>query len=166
MARHDAKTTGAHIHVIHDPRAAVRGADVVYTDVWASMGREAEAAERRRVLEFVAAHHGHVGLVDDPREAVAGAHAVYTDVWVSMGAEADAEKRMRELAPYQVTPDLMAAARPDAIFMHCLPAHRGEEVAAEVIDGPASVVWRQAANRLPTEQAMVYALVTGGWGRP
>jgi ornithine carbamoyltransferase len=125
-----------------------------------------EALERREVLEFVASHHGHVGLVDDPREAVAGANAVYTDVWVSMGAEADADKRRRELAPYQVTSELMAAAAPDAVFMHCLPAHREEEVTAEVIDGPASVVWRQAANRLPTEQAIVYALITGGWGRP
>jgi ornithine carbamoyltransferase len=142
---------------------ALSGVEVV---VASPPAYQAEAIERRQVLEFVAAHHGHVGLVEDPHEAVAGAHAVYTDVWVSMGAEADAEKRMRELAPYQVTPELMAAAEPDAIFMHCLPAHRGEEVAAEVIDGPASEVWRQAANRLPTEQAIVYALVTGGWGRP
>ena len=59
----------------------------------------------------------------------------------------------------------MAAAAPDAVFMHCLPAHREEEVTAEVIDGPASVVWLEAANRLPTEQAIVYALITGGWGR-
>ena len=126
---------------------------------------QAEAAERREVIDFVARHHGHVGIVDDPREAVAGAHAVYTDVWVSMGAEADADARRRELAPYQVTSALMAAAAPDAVFMHCLPAHREEEVTADVIDGPASVVWRQAANRLPTEQAIVYALITGGWSR-
>jgi ornithine carbamoyltransferase len=123
------------------------------------------ASASRSIAEFVSAHHGHVTVVEDPREAVAGANAVYTDVWVSMGAEADARRRMAELAPYRVTAELMAAADPDAVFMHCLPAHRGEEVAAEVIDGPASVVWRQAANRLPTEQALVYALVTGRWGR-
>lgn len=142
---------------------ALSGVDVV---VASPPAYQAEAAERREVLEFAAGHHGHVGLVDDPRVAVAGAHAVYTDVWVSMGAEADAEQRRREFAPYQVTSELMAAAAPDAVFMHCLPAHREEEVTAEVIDGPASVVWRQAANRLPTEQAIVYALITGGWGRP
>jgi ornithine carbamoyltransferase len=98
----------------------------------------------------------------DPAEAVAGADAVYTDVWVSMGDE-DSAARRSALAPYQVTPELMALASPDAIFLHCLPAHRGEEVSAEVIDGPASAVWQQAGNRLPTEQALLYALVTGAW---
>jgi ornithine carbamoyltransferase len=141
---------------------ALSGVDVV---VASPPAYQPEAAERRAVIKFVASHHGHVTLVEDPREAVAGAHAVYTDVWVSMGAEADAERRRLELAPYQVTSDLMAAAAPDAVFMHCLPAHREEEVTAEVIDGPASVVWLEAANRLPTEQAIVYALITGGWGR-
>jgi ornithine carbamoyltransferase len=140
---------------------ALSGVEVV---VASPPAYQAEEVERRQVLEFVAAHHGHVGIVSDPYEAVAGAHAVYTDVWVSMGAEADAERRMRELAAYQVTPELMAAAEPGAVFMHCLPAHRGEEVVADVIDGPQSVVWRQAGNRLPTEQAIVYALITGDWG--
>jgi ornithine carbamoyltransferase len=100
---------------------------------------------------------------DPPEAAVAGAAAVYTDVWVSMGQEAWAKQRRAMLAGYRVTPALMALARPDAIFMHCLPAHRGEEVDAAVIDGPGSQVWRQAANRLPTEQALLYALVTGNW---
>jgi ornithine carbamoyltransferase len=95
--------------------------------------------------------------------AVAGAAAVYTDVWVSMGQEAWAKQRRAMLAGYRVTPELMALARPDAVFMHCLPAHRGEEVDSAVIDGPASQVWRQAANRLPAEQALLYALVTGNW---
>ncbi|HEY3764074.1 MAG TPA: ornithine carbamoyltransferase [Gaiellales bacterium] len=142
---------------------ALSGVEVV---VASPPAYQAEAAARRELLDFVARHHGHAGVVEDPHEAVAGAHAVYTDVWVSMGAEADAERRRRELAPYQVTAGLMAAARPDAVFMHCLPAHRGEEMTAEVIDGPASVVWQQAANRLPTEQAIVHALITGGWSRP
>jgi ornithine carbamoyltransferase len=100
-------------------------------------------------------------VFDDPREAVAGAHAVYTDVWVSMGDEA--ADRRRDLSGYQVSPELMALAAPDAIFLHCLPAHRGEEVVAAVIDGPRSAVWQQAANRLPTEQAALYALATGAW---
>ncbi|MHB1243647.1 MAG: ornithine carbamoyltransferase [Gaiellaceae bacterium] len=103
-------------------------------------------------------------VVEDPREAVEGAHAVYTDVWVSMGEEAERAERLRELAPYQVDLALMAVARPEAVFLHCLPAHRGEEVADEVIDGPQSAVWQQAANRLPTEQALLYALISRHWG--
>jgi len=103
-------------------------------------------------------------VVEDPREAVEGAHAVYTDVWVSMGDETERAGRLRELAPYQVDLALMAVARPEAVFLHCLPAHRGEEVADEVIDGPQSAVWQQAANRLPTEQALLYALISGHWG--
>jgi ornithine carbamoyltransferase len=88
---------------------------------------------------------------------------VYTDVWVSMGEDDERERRRADLRPYQVDAKLMAHAAPDAIFLHCLPAHRGEEVAAAVIDGPQSAVWQQAANRLPTEQAALYALVTGDW---
>ena len=99
-------------------------------------------------------------VVHDPVEAVAAADAVYTDVWVSMGEEEERELRLRAFEPYRVDAALMSAARADAIFMHCLPAHRGEEVTAEVIDGPQSVVWQQAENRLPTEEALVLALVT------
>ena len=102
-------------------------------------------------------------LSHDPHAVVADADAVYTDVWVSMGEDEEREQRLRDLAPFQVTAELMAHAKPEAIFLHCLPAHRGEEVAAGVIDGPRSVVWQQAANRLPTEQALLYALVTGNW---
>ena len=98
-------------------------------------------------------------VVEDPRVAVDGAHAVYTDVWVSMGEEGERERRLRELEPYRVDAELMALARPEAVFLHCLPAHRGEEVADEVIDGPQSVVWQQAANRLPTEEALLYGLI-------
>lgn len=104
-----------------------------------------------------------VTLVEDPEQAVHGAAAVYTDVWVSMGQEAGADEHRRLLEGFRVTPRLMASARADAVFMHCLPAHRGDEVDAAVIDGPASVVFQQAANRLPTEQALLYALVTGEW---
>ena len=104
-----------------------------------------------------------VRVVTDPREAVAGAAAVYTDVWVSMGDEAEQQRRLADLRPYEVDGDLMALAADDAVFLHCLPAHRGQEVSAAVIDGPQSAVWQQAANRLPTEQAALYALVTGNW---
>jgi ornithine carbamoyltransferase len=106
---------------------------------------------------------GHVAIVNDPRAAVPGADAVYTDVWVSMGEEGEQQRRRSDLAGYQVNGELMSLARRDAIFLHCLPAHRGQEVTADVIDGPQSVVWQQAANRLPTEQALLYALITGDW---
>jgi ornithine carbamoyltransferase len=99
-------------------------------------------------------------IVHDPVEAVAGADAVYTDVWVSMGEETERAERVAALEPYRVDAALMAAAGADAVFMHCLPAHRGEEVTAEVIDGPQSVVWQQAENRLPTEEALLLALVS------
>jgi ornithine carbamoyltransferase len=112
----------------------------------------------------IVAHAGRaVQLLEDPHDAVRDAAAVYTDVWVSMGKEAGAEQHRKLLESFRVTPSLMAAARPGAIFLHCLPAHRGEEVDAAVIDGPASAVFRQAANRLPTEQALLRALITGDW---
>jgi ornithine carbamoyltransferase len=106
------------------------------------------------------ANGGSIELHVDPLRAARGADVVYSDVFVSMGDER-ADERLRTFEPYQVTSEIMASAKPSAIFMHCLPAHRGEEVAAEVIDGPQSVVFAQAANRLPTEQAVLYALIRG-----
>jgi ornithine carbamoyltransferase len=104
-------------------------------------------------------------VVDDPRAAVEDADVVYTDVWVSMGEEAEQERRRHDLARFQVNDELMGLAKPGAIFLHCLPAHRGEEVTAAVIDGPRSAVWEQADNRLPTEEALLYALITKDWRR-
>jgi len=95
----------------------------------------------------------------DPMAAVAGADLVYTDVWASMGQEAEAEARAAVFQGYQVTPAMMAAAGPKAVFMHCLPAHRGEEVAAEVIDGPQSVVFDEAENRLHVQKAVLLRLL-------
>jgi len=105
---------------------------------------------------------GRLTLTHDPVEAVRGAQAVYTDLWVSLG-NADHERRARAaaLAPYRVDAALLARAGGDAVFMHCLPAHRGEEVTAEVIDGARSIVFPQAANRLPTGQAVLCALLEG-----
>ena len=97
----------------------------------------------------------------DPMEACRGAHLVTTDVWTSMGYEAENEARRHAFAEWCVDRDMMAAARPDALFMHCLPAHRGEEVAAEVIDGPQSVVWDEAENRLHAQKALLEYLVCG-----
>lgn len=100
-----------------------------------------------------------VEVVRDVEEAVRGADVVYTDVWVSMGQEAEAERRIKDLSPYRVTAEVMAMAKPGAIFMHCLPAKRGYEVTDDVIDGPSSVVWDQAENRLHTQKALLALLL-------
>lgn len=103
-------------------------------------------------------------LCHDPVEAVAGAHAVYTDLWASMGQEYAAHLRAQVFAPYRVTEDLMAAADPSALFMHCLPAHRGQEVADAVIDSPRSSVYDQAENRLHVQKALLILLLQNGNG--
>jgi ornithine carbamoyltransferase len=100
-------------------------------------------------------------VTTDPMEAVRGADAIYTDVWTSMGQEAEAETRRQAFQGFMVTPEMMAAAGPEALFMHCLPAHRGEEVAAEVIDGPQSVVFDQVENRLHVQKALLILLMGG-----
>ena len=97
----------------------------------------------------------------DPLQACAGADLVTTDVWTSMGYEAENEARKKAFAQWCVDRDMMAAAKPDALFMHCLPAHRGEEVEAEVIDGPQSVVWDEAENRLHVQKALMEFLLFG-----
>jgi ornithine carbamoyltransferase len=112
LATEDAKLSGAKIEVVHDPAEGVRNADAVYTDVWASMGQEAEAAERRRIF-----------------------------------------------LPFQVNEDLMAKAKSDATFLHCLPAHRGDEVTDGVIDAAYSVVFQEAENRLHAQKAIMYQLM-------
>ncbi|HYG99431.1 MAG TPA: ornithine carbamoyltransferase [Terriglobales bacterium] len=117
-ARTIAATTGATVEVTNDPFAAVTGADAIYTDVWASMGQEDEAAERKRIF-----------------------------------------------APFQVNDELFAKAKPTAVFMHCLPAHRGDEVTASVIDSPRSVVYDEAENRLHIQKAILLFLL-GGIGSP
>ena len=97
----------------------------------------------------------------DPMKACEGADLVTTDVWTSMGYEAENEARKKAFADWCVDADMMAAARPDALFMHCLPAHRGEEVTAEVIDGPQSVVWDEAENRMHVQKALMEYLLLG-----
>ncbi|MBK8061293.1 MAG: ornithine carbamoyltransferase [Gemmatimonadetes bacterium] len=108
-----------------------------------------------------ARERGRVELVRDPREAVRGATVVTTDVWASMGQEEEQAARERAFAGFTVDGALMAAAEPNAIFLHCLPAHRGEEVAAEVIDGPQSRVWDEAENRLHIQKAIMAVLMGG-----
>lgn len=104
--------------------------------------------------EAIVRGNGRARVVGDPREAVAGADIVVTDTWISMGQE-HAETKLAAMMPYQVDAALMACAKPDAKFLHCLPAHRGEEVTAEVIDGPQSLIWAEAENRLHAQKSIL-----------
>ena len=113
------------------------------------------------VLAHARAAGATVRIVADPTEATRGAHVVTTDVWASMGQESEQERRARAFANYQVNATLMSAAARDAIFLHCLPVHRGEEVTAEVIDGPQSRVWLEAENRLHVQKALMAVLMGG-----
>jgi len=105
-----------------------------------------------------------VKVFDHPMDACRGAHLVTTDVWTSMGYEAENEERRKAFIDWCVDADMMAVAQPDALFMHCLPAHRGEEVAAEVIDGAQSVVWDEAENRMHVQKALMEYLLLGRIG--
>ncbi len=116
-------------------------------------------APDERIVQLAARLGVAPALTEDPHEAVAGARAVYTDVWASMGQESEAEERKDKFRPYQVDEALMDGAAEDAIFLHCLPAHRGEEVTAGVIDGPQSRVFDQAENRLHAQKALLYLLL-------
>jgi ornithine carbamoyltransferase len=109
--------------------------------------------------EVVTHSPDHVHLLSDPKEAVRGADVVITDVWTSMGQEAESKQRLADLAGFQVDGALMKLAKPDAMFLHCLPAHRGEEVSADVIDGPQSAVWDEAENRLHVQKALLETVV-------
>jgi ornithine carbamoyltransferase len=104
--------------------------------------------------EAIVRASGRARVVADPREAVAGADVIVTDSWISMG-QAHAETKLKAMMPYRVDAALMALAKPDAAFLHCLPAHRGEEVTAEVIDGPQSLIWAEAANRLHAQKSVL-----------
>ncbi|MCS3466621.1 ornithine carbamoyltransferase [Pseudomonas sp. JUb42] len=109
--------------------------------------------------QFLALGGDRVTVVRDPREAVAGAHLVTTDVWTSMGQEEESAKRMALFKPFQVTRELLDLAAADVLFMHCLPAHRGEEISEDLLDDPRSVAWDQAENRLHAQKALLEMLV-------
>jgi ornithine carbamoyltransferase len=116
--------------------------------------------------EFVAAavddastNGGSVALVADPHEAARGAHALYTDVWVSMGQDEDRARRLRDLEPYRIDDELLAQADADAVAMHCLPAHVGEEISADVLYGARCLAWEQAENRLHTQKALMALVI-------
>jgi ornithine carbamoyltransferase len=116
----------------------------------------------RKTQEDAAANGGSVELMEDPFQAVKGADVIYTDVWVSMGQEAERRWRLEVFQPYQVNRALLGAAKPTTLVMHCLPAHRGEEITADVIDGPQSIVFDHAENRLHTQKAILHFLL-GRW---
>jgi ornithine carbamoyltransferase len=149
-------------NVVHSllEAGALTGLDVT---VACPAGYEPRAEILGAAQQTAKASGATLAVAHDPRDAARAADALYTDVWVSMGEEAQQQQRLHDLAGYQVDSALMALAAPDAIFLHCLPAHRGQEVAAEVIDGSQTAVWQQAANRLPTEQAVFYALISQDW---
>ncbi|MBC7209418.1 MAG: ornithine carbamoyltransferase [Pseudomonas sp.] len=108
---------------------------------------------------FLALGGDRVQIIRDPKEAVRGAHLVTTDVWTSMGQEEETARRLAHFAPYQVTRELLDLAAPDALFMHCLPAHRGEEISQDLLDDPRSVAWDEAENRLHAQKALLEFLV-------
>lgn len=112
--------------------------------------------------EFLALAGDRATIVRDPRQAVAGAHLVSTDVWTSMGQEEESAKRLKLFAPYQVNRALLDAADPSVIFLHCLPAHRGEEISTDLLDDPRSLAWQQAENRLHAQKALLELLVAPG----
>ena len=122
-------------------------------------GYEPDPAFVAASAEDARANGGSVTLVDDPREAAGGAHALYTDVWVSMGQDGDRNRRLRDLEPYRIDDDLLALADDDAVAMHCLPAHVGEEISAEVLYGARCLAWEQAENRLHTQKALMALVI-------
>ena len=127
----------------------VEAAGLMHFDVVAACPQGFQPEE-----QAIVAGNGRARVVSDPREAVEGADIVVTDTWISMGQD-HAETKLAAMMPYQVDAALMAQAKPDAAFLHCLPAHRGEEVAAEVIDGPQSLIWAEAANRLHAQKSVL-----------
>ncbi|WP_353203126.1 ornithine carbamoyltransferase [Sphingomonas sp.] len=127
----------------------VEAAALMQFDVVAACPQGFQPAE-----DAIVRSSGRARVVSDPAEAMAGADVIITDTWISMGQE-HADTKLKAMLPYQVTPMLMGCAKPDAVFLHCLPAHRGEEVAAEVIDGPQSLIWAEAENRLHAQKSVL-----------
>ena len=139
---------------------AILGAHVVAATPSGKFAPDSEVVKKAQ--EIAATTGGKVEVLHDPEAASKDASVLYTDVWMSMGdPEAERKEKFAALSPFAVTPELMSKTVKDSIFMHCLPAHRGEEVSAEVLDGPKSVVWREAFHRRTTIQAILYHLVRG-----
>jgi ornithine carbamoyltransferase len=132
----------------------------VHVAVATPRGYEPNADVVSEARSLAAVARTELEITTDPESAAAGAHAVYTDVWASMGQESEAGPRRKMFAPYQVNERLMTQARPDAVFMHCLPARRGEEVTDGVVESPQSVVFDQAENRLHVQKALLLMLLS------
>ena len=119
------------------------------------------AKSLRKTRKALRNNQNQVKVFDAPKDAVKDAHLVVTDVWASMGQEDESESRIKTFSDYQVTPALMDVAQQDALFMHCLPAHRGEEVSSEMMDDPRNVAWTEAGNRLHAQKALIEFLLLG-----
>jgi ornithine carbamoyltransferase len=158
----------ADLLTLRERRGELAGLRLAYVGDGNNVARSLAIAGELADLEVVVAappgyqlEEGHgVKLTGDPRAAAAGADALYTDVWVSMGDEGEAERRRADLAPFRVDADLLAAAKDDAVVLHCLPAHPGEEIAADVLYGERSAVWDQAENRLHAQKALLETLLS------
>lgn len=159
----------ADLLTLRERRGDLAGQRLAYVGDGNNVARSLTIAGELAGVEVVVAapagyqlEQGHEAkLTADPRDAAAGADAIYTDVWVSMGDEEEAALRRADLAPFRVDADLLAAAKDDAIVLHCLPAHPGEEITAEVLYGERSAVWDQAENRLHTQKALLELLIAG-----
>jgi ornithine carbamoyltransferase len=166
FAHHDAARTGDVLPVLRSRKYAwigdgnnmanswIEAAGILGLDLMVACPQGYEPDEKV-LLRARQTERGRINIVRDPREAVAGRHVISTDVFASMGQEDEAEARRRAFAGFCVDQALMAAAQPEAIVLHCLPAHRGEEISDEVIEGPQSLVWRQAENRLHSQKALL-----------
>jgi len=143
----------------------LHGLKLAYVGDGNNMARSLMIAGRIAGMEVTVASPAELSLPEAPgvalAEAVQGAHALYTDVWVSMGDEADADRRRHLLAPYRIDAQLLAQARDDAIVLHCLPAHPGEEITEDVLYGERSAAWDQAENRLHAQKALLEHLLSG-----
>ncbi len=156
----------ADLLTLRERRGELSGLRLAYVGDGNNVARSLAVAGELAGVEVVVAappgyqlEEGHgAKLTGDPRDAAAGADAIYTDVWVSMGDEAEAERRRADLAPFRIDADLLAAAKDDAVVLHCLPAHPGEEISAEVLYGERSAVWDQAENRLHAQKALLEML--------
>ncbi len=157
----------ADLLTLRERRGELAGLRLAYVGDGNNVARSLTIAGELANVEVVVAappgyqlEEGHgAKLTGDPRDAAAGADAIYTDVWVSMGDEAEAERRRADLAPFRIDADLLAAAKDDAVVLHCLPAHPGEEISAEVLYGERSAVWDQAENRLHAQKALLEMLI-------
>ncbi len=159
----------ADLLTLREHRGELAGQRLAYVGDGNNVARSLAIAGELAGVEVVVAappgyqlEEGHgAKLSADPRDAAAGADAIYTDVWVSMGDEAEAERRRADLAPFRLDADLLGVAKEGAIVLHCLPAHPGEEITAELLYGERSAVWDQAENRLHTQKALLELLLAG-----